>query len=112
MSDVQADINESQSVQAALTAANEAQNAVASIATPGNELTGGHTPMISDPGISHDSTAPIVEESERFTTGESASAEAAAQRPALGNGVTQAGNSMDTMHGKVNSTWPPVFKAR
>lgn len=37
MSDVQADINESQAVQAALTATNEAQTAVASIATPGND---------------------------------------------------------------------------
>jgi len=40
MSDVQsteADVTESQAVQAALTAANEAQAAVASIATPGND---------------------------------------------------------------------------
>lgn len=26
---------------------------------------------------------------------------------ALGNGTKQAGNAMDTMHGKVNKTWPP-----
>jgi hypothetical protein len=32
----------------------------------------------------------------------------AAKRPAIG--PSQAGNGMDTMHGKVNATWPPKVR--
>jgi hypothetical protein len=41
-----------------------------------------------------------------------AKAAKAPQRVALGNGAKQAGNAMDTMHGKVNATWPSVTRPK
>lgn len=55
---------------------------------------------------------PLHEDSmfgEKFNTGAALAEQTEAfKRPVIG--ASQAGNAMDTMHGKVNSTWPP--KAR
>jgi hypothetical protein len=66
----------------------------------------------SDPQVTgaEDSKSDESKDADQVTTSEDAKDESPAKREALGKGVTQAGNAMDTMHGKVNSTWPP--KAR
>ncbi len=162
MSDVQADINESQAVQAALAAAAQAQGAVASLATqtaptvdatisiatespaPVDAVAGNGEPLVPNEATIVDrvtdattASAPQVPVTEPSTlnTGAALAEQAAAfkakpvdgqtltsgvqvqtnhvelskaQLPsALGNGTKQAGNAMDTMHGKVNKTWPP-----
>lgn len=110
MSDVQSDINESQAVQAALSATNEAQVAVASIATPGNDSLAVQ-PVASAEPATKPPVDPEPEVKEPVAQAKANSGAALSeQRAAFKVGSAQAGNAMDTMHGKVNATWPP--KAR
>ncbi len=146
MSDVQTDVQESQAVQAALTAANEAQAVAASIATPGNDPLAIQPVATAEPETTLDDGADLrttknpsvmdqaKEEIAKANTGATLAEQREAFKVVDGQtltsgvqvatnhtpivkaelpeviGARQAGNAMDTMHGKVNATWPP--KAR
>jgi hypothetical protein len=117
MSDVQADIAASQAVQAALSATSEAQSAVATVVDPSHgpadpaTLVPGTLPVSNaEPAVDHSIAAEGVKTEPVAKAKVNTGAALAEQRASFKVGGAQAGNAMDTMHGAVNSTWPP--KAR
>lgn len=123
MSDVQstqADVADSQAVQQAFTAAQEAANVAQGVVQPtivgigvepANAIV---SPTASSPdalaAAKAQTEADNVETIKAYSPTTNSGAALSEQRAAFKVGAGQAGNAMDTMHGSVNHTWPP--KAR